>query len=107
MQHQSRLTAAALAGLVTVGALAATVATVAPASAADHRGNWSDRDRGHVDVRRDWHRDERSAPVYNYPQRAYVYAQPVYPAYPYPYYNQPSNGYVHVNGPGWGVGFSL
>ena len=112
MQRNSRLAAAALAGIVAVGSLVATVATSAPASAADHRGGWNDRhdarDRGHDrDDRRNWDRgrDRNWHPTYYnaYPQPVY----PVYPAYPaYPYY-APSNGYIHIGGPGWSAGFSL
>lgn len=43
MQRHSRLAAAALAGIVAVGSLAATVATGAPALADDHRSGWNDR----------------------------------------------------------------
>jgi len=109
MQRTSRLTAAVLAGLIAAGSLAATLASAAPAMADDHRSGWSTNDQNHrddrggVQARRDWHRDDRPAPVYNY--AAPVYAYPA-PTYPYPYY-APSNGYIHVHGPGWGVGFSL
>jgi hypothetical protein len=112
MQRTSRLAAAALAGLIATGSIAATLATAAPALADDHRGGWSNRDhgrarddRGRFRERRYWHREYRR-PVYDYPAPVYAYPAPAYPAYPYPYY-QPSNGYIHVHGPGWGVGFSL
>jgi len=106
MQRNSRLAAAALAGIVAAGSLVATIATIAPAMADDHRGGWQDRGRNDRaparDDRRNWDRgrDRDYRPVY------YNYPAPVYPAYPYPYYPQ-SNGYIHVSGPGWGVGFSL
>lgn len=112
MQQKSRLAAAALAGLIVAGSLTATLATASPASADDRRGGWQNRDdhrdrtdRGRFQERRDWHRDDRR-PVYNYPAPAYVYPEPAYQAYPYPY-EQPSNGYIQVNGPGWSAGFSL
>ena len=110
MQRNSRFAAAALAGIVAVGSLAATLATSSPALADDHRGGSYDRhdardrgndrdDRRNFDRGRDWHPTYYNA----YPQPVY----PAYPAYPaYPYYPQ-SNGYIHVSGPGWGVGFSL
>jgi hypothetical protein len=116
MQRNSRLAAAALAGIVAIGSLAATVATGAPALADDHRGGWNDRhdardrgqgrdDRRNWDRGRDWNRDRNWHPSYDYGYSQPVY--PVYPAYPaYPSYG-PSNGYIHVSGPGWGVGFSL
>jgi len=110
MQRNSRLAAAALAGIVAAGSLVATIATASPAMADDHRGGWQDRGRNDRaparDDRRNWDRgrdrnDRAYGPVY-YPAPVY----PAYPAYAYPYYPQ-SNGYVHVSGPGWGVGFSL
>jgi hypothetical protein len=113
MQRHSRLAAAALAGIVAVGSLAATVATGAPALADDHRGGWNDRHdaRNHGHDRNEhgnWDRDRgrNQQPIYyhnTYVQPAYpVYR--AYPAYPAPYY-PPSSGYVHVSGPGWGAGF--
>ena len=111
MQHHSRLAAAALAGIVAVGSLAATIATSAPAFADDHHGGWNDRHdarerRPDRDERRNWNRDDRRDwhPAYDDAYARPVYrAYPAYPAYPY----APSNGYMHVGGRGWGVGFSL
>lgn len=114
MKSHSRLTSAALLGIVAAGSLAASIATVTPAMADDHRGGYQDRARdrgnqGHVAYdRRDDHRTYArgySYPVYAYQQPAYVY-QPPAPVYAYPAYPA-SGGYVHVHTPGFslGVGF--
>ena len=107
MQLKSRLTAAAVAGIVAAGSLAATLTSASPASA-DNHGGYGDRNGGHRD-----HRDDRryvrgyaypapvyATPVYDYP----VYPQPVYPVYGYGY---PSRGYVHVSTPGFSLGVRL
>lgn len=101
MQRNARLAAAGLAGLIAAGSLAATLAATVPAAAADHA--YAARDRGHVAYHGDWHRGWAPA----YPAPTYVYPAPA-PVYypPYPYY-PPASGYVHVGGPGWGVGFGF
>jgi hypothetical protein len=116
MKSHSRLTSAALLGIVAAGSLAASFATVTPAMADDHRGGYQDRGRdraaqGHVayDRRDDQRRYVRgySYPAYAYQQPAYVYQAPA-PVYAYPAYAYPSSsGYVHIHTPGFslGVGF--
>ena len=106
MKRNSRLAAAALAGIIAAGSLAATLTSASPALA-DHHGGYGDRNRGHRDYRDNNRRSyvrgyayPAPAPVYAYP----VYPQPVYPVYGYGY---PSRGYVHISTPGFSLGVHL